>query len=128
MKTSGAAIVKEYLEKYVFINIFKTKQRKYVDQQLARKSLAVAYDIIHLMEDLIKSNNANDFEVIKKCLRKKVTVIHNELKEKQGFFACLFVQPQLPPDFDKCIHTAWSWLLLYEKQYLQNAPRRSFRE
>lgn len=118
MSDSGAAIVKDYLKKYIYVNQLKTKQNRYIDQHLARKTLSIAFNIIHEMEDLIFSNNANDLHHIKKCLRESLGHIRKELRQRQNFLQRMFVKPQLPPDFDKCVNEAWSEVQEFiEKNY-----------
>jgi hypothetical protein len=116
METSGAAIIRSYLEKYVLINLLKTQQNKYENRGLARLGLTVASHIVREMSILTLSNKGNDFGYIKKFLRRQVTIMHREIKNNRSFITNIFKKSELPPDFDKCINQAWVKLHLFEKQ------------
>ncbi|MBA2654279.1 MAG: hypothetical protein H0U71_04330 [Gammaproteobacteria bacterium] len=107
MGTSGAAIVKNYLEKYVYINSLKTRKNNYLNPNMARISRAIAYNIIHEMEFLILSNQADDYGYIRRYLKEEITELHRELKSHQSFFPWLFTKTTLPSDFGRCVHEAW---------------------
>lgn len=115
MKSSGAHIMKAYLEKYVFVNQYKTKKNKYDDPYIARQSLAIAYNLIHEMEDLIKSNHADNFDQIKKAVKEQVSVMHHVLKERQPKLRMWFLKTTLPSDFSKCLYEGWAKLHELEK-------------
>lgn len=117
MQTSAAEIVKSYLEKYICVNVIKTKKNKYVDKPLARSALSVACLIVEEMNNLIRSNKADDFITIKKCLKNQVNEIHQQLREKQTFLQFCFHKTKLPPDFGRCVNDAWYYLWRYEKQH-----------
>lgn len=125
MGVSGAAIVKNYLERYVSTNLMKTKKNKHSDQPLARFSLSIAYNIIHEMDYLIFSNNANDFDFIKTCLKQNVALLRQELKKRQSVFSGWFTKTLLPEDFGKCVYDAWYSLHELEKQQLGPRSRAS---
>lgn len=120
MQTSAAAIVKSYLEKYICVNVIRTKGNKYEDRVLARSALSIACLIVQEMNDLIRSNKADDFATIKKCLKNQVNEIHHQLQDKQTFFQYCFRKTQLPPDFGRCVNDAWFYLWRYEKQHLNH--------
>lgn len=113
---SSAEIVRQYFEKYVFISSLKIRKNKYEDGELARMTLSIAYDIIHEMEHLIRSNHANDTEIIKQYLRQQVGLMHRILKKRQPLIISWFIRTNLPPDFGTCIHEAWFKLHHAEKQ------------
>lgn len=116
MKNSAAAMVKSYLEKYIYINVIKSKQNKYSDRELARSMLSVASHIVEQMNDLIRSNRADDFIAIKGCLNDQTALIHEALKDKQTVMQSLFSKTKLPRDFGRCVNDAWFGLGYYEKQ------------
>lgn len=116
MKSSAAEIVRQYFEKYVFISSLKIKKNKYEDGELARMALSIAYDIIHEMEHLIRSNHADDIEIIKQYLRQQVGLMHQILKKRQPLIISWFKRTSLPPDFGTCIHEAWFKLQHVEKK------------
>jgi hypothetical protein len=122
MKSSAAQSVKGYLEKYICVNSFKMKNNKHKDRELARTCLSVAYDVTHHMNHLIQSNNANDFEAIKTCLRQNVAIIHQTLRSQQSKLAGWFSKTSLPTDFGKCIHAAWSSLQEHEREDEEVSP------
>jgi hypothetical protein len=107
MNTSAAQIVKNYLDKYICTNLVKTRKQKYTDQPCARKTLSVAFNISHEMDNLIRSNNANDLPAIQSCLREQIAFMRQELQDRQTFYEKLFRKTALPPDFDRCLHEAW---------------------
>lgn len=115
MKNSAAEIVKSYMEKYILINMLKTKQNRYEDIVLARSTLSVAFHILQEMNFLIRSNNANDLCSIKKFLNDQLTVIHNQLRQRQTILD-YFTQTKLPPDFGRCINDTWFQLGHFERE------------
>lgn len=124
MRTSAAAIVQEYLQRYVYISLLKTKKNKNIDPYTARILLASAYNIIHEMEYLEFSNNANNFEHIKNYVKDQVGVIHSELKKQHSYLRRYFVKTTLPSDFEKCVYEAWFRLQYFEKEYNQSCQQR----
>ncbi len=114
MQNSAAKIVKSYFEKYIYIHQIKTKRGKYSNPLLARKILSIAYDISHKMDDLIRSNNSNDLDAIKSCLREKTALLHDELKPRTWFKVFCKGQP-VPTDFGLCVNEAW-----YKIQFMDN--------
>lgn len=116
MKYSAAAMVKSYLEIYICVNVTKSKQNRYPDRELARSILSVAFHIVEQMNDLIRSNRADDFPAIKDCLKEQTAFIHEALKDKQTTFQSLFTKTKLPRDFGQSVNDAWYHLAHYEKQ------------
>lgn len=116
MRTSAAMIVKTYFEKYIVVNLIKTKERKHSDPTLASSILSAAFDIVDEMKELIRSNNADDLKAIRLCLRKQMGIIRHELKDRQTFMEMIFKKVKLPRDFDTCLHASWYQLQNIEKQ------------
>jgi hypothetical protein len=117
---SGAIIVKGYAEKFVFINQLKIRKNKYPDPRIARESLSIAYDIIHEMEYLISSNNANNFGKIKNVLEQHSLKMHSNLQKRHSFLRGLFSKTKLPGDFSKFIQAASHKLNEFEKDQFNN--------
>lgn len=115
MSNSAAAIVKSFMDKYIFINLLKTKKNRYGDQALARFTLSMACHIAEEMDFLVRSNNANDFLAIKDCMKKYVALIHSELRHRQTLLD-FFTKTKLPPDFGRCVNEAWYRLHDFEKE------------
>ena len=124
MYISAAIIIKTYLERYVAINLLKTKNNLHSDQLLARRTLNMASEIITEMDLLIMANRSNDFKHIKTYLKRLVADYHEEMQE-QEFYFLIPKKTQLPSDFGRCLHEAWEKLHHFERQRRPEEARRS---
>lgn len=94
------------MQKYILINLLKTKKNKYENKVVARATLTVAFDILERMNYLILSNNSEDHQAIENCLQEQIKIVESEIKSDKTLLQWLFTKTELPVDFGRCVNDA----------------------